>query len=351
MKNKAEAVINSITPLSKKHGREQLEHLNSLTKPPGSLGELEEAVIQLAAIKGEVNPGIESPGIVIFAADHGICAEGVSAYPQEVTGQMVLNFLQGGAAVNVFAGRIGAMLEVVDVGVVQDIKNERLRRRKIARGTNNFFAEDAMSRDQAFESILAGMESARELLDRGAGLLIPGEMGIGNTTSSTAIVSVVTGEPVELTAGLGTGIEGSRLLHKKRIIEEALLRRKPDKNDPAGILAAVGGFEIGAMTGAMLYAASRKVPILLDGFICTAAALIAAGFNRHASDYMIAGHQSAEPGHGLALRYLGKKPLLSLGMRLGEGSGAALAYPLLAAAVDMAKNMATFEGAGVSNKH
>ncbi|PLT30831.1 nicotinate-nucleotide--dimethylbenzimidazole phosphoribosyltransferase [Peribacillus deserti] len=344
------SVIKSIEPVCEESEQKQQEHLNSLTKPVGSLGALEDLAVQLAGISAQVNPEINTPGIIVFASDHGISLEGVSAYPQEVTAQMVRNFLTGGAAINVFSKRINALLEIVDIGIASELTGPQLIRRKIAYGTKNFLLEDAMSEDQAIQSIWIGMERAKNLIDKGAGLLILGEMGIGNTSPSSAIIAFLTGCEVETVVGLGTGIEEIQRLHKIQVIKNAIIYRQPLKGDPINVLAKIGGFEIGAIAGSMLYAASRKIPILLDGFISTAGAVLAAELNPLAAQYMIAGHQSAEPGHRLALEYLNKRPLLHLGMRLGEGSGAALSYPLVAAAADMARNMATFEQAGVSRK-
>ncbi|MDR0137520.1 nicotinate-nucleotide--dimethylbenzimidazole phosphoribosyltransferase [Metabacillus idriensis] len=340
--------IESIEPVNKQKGLEALAYIHSLTKPMNSLGEIEKMAVQLSEITSHVKPEVFPPGVIVFAADHGVTEEGVSAYPQEVTAQMVNNFLSGGAAINVFTKRVNGLLEIVDAGVKTEIPG--VRSEKIAYGTKNFAVEPAMTRMEAVRSLEVGMQQADAMIKNGAKLLILGEMGIGNTTSSSAIAAALSGiKPEELT-GRGTGIESKQVAYKAEVIQKALNKLKPDANDPIDVLAKVGGFEIGAMAGAMLYAASKKIPVILDGFICTTAALVASKLNRHVCDYMIAGHLSVEPGHLHVLNLLGKKPLVSLGMRLGEGTGAVLVYPLVEAAAEMVKGMATFDAAGVSKE-
>lgn len=342
-------IIDAIKPVNKAKGQEAEAYIQTLTKPIKSLGELERLAVQLAEMTGELKPEISPPGVIVFAADHGIAEEGISAYPQEVTGQMVRNFLTGGAAINVFTKRVNGFLEIVDAGVKTDIPG--VRSEKIGYGTKNFAAEPAMSQKDALRSIQMGMRLAEETIEKGAKLLILGEMGIGNTTSSSAIAAALTGIKPEHLTGRGTGIKSKQIAFKFEIIRRALELHRPDPSDPIDVLSKVGGFEIGAMTGAMLYAAYRRIPVLLDGFICTTSALLAAHISEHAKDYMIAGHLSVEPGHLLILNKLGKKPLVSMGLRLGEGTGAVLVFPFVQAASDMIKGMATFDAAGVSKEH
>jgi nicotinate-nucleotide--dimethylbenzimidazole phosphoribosyltransferase len=343
-------VISSIGPTDVKLGEQAQSHIDSLTKPLGSLGMLESTARKLTQITGEIKPNVFPPGVLVMAADHGIAEEGVSAFPQSVTVQMVHNFLQGGAAINVFARQIQAMLQIVDVGVKEQITAEDLLQHKVRAGTANFAQEDAMQRDEAVRSLEVGIQCAREIIDQGARCLILGEMGIGNTTTSSAMLACFNDKNTDNIIGLGTGIDREKLVLKQQVIEKAIANRNPDLDDPIDILSKVGGLELGAMAGAMLYAASKQVPILLDGFICTTAALLAVRLSPPAADYMIAGHLSEEPGHAVALKLLGLEPLLKLNLRLGEGSGAAAAYPILQMAAAMVKEMATFESAGVSTQ-
>ncbi len=341
------ARISSLNPESAKLARQRLDRL---TKPPGSLGRLEDVVLQLAGITGQPLPQVFPPGIAVFAGDHGIVAEGVSAFPQEVTGQMVRNFVAGGAAINVFARQHSALLEVVDVGTAADLSDvQGIQHRRVREGTGNMLQEDAMSRQQAIEAIEAGIESANKLIQAGARCIIPGEMGIGNTTSSTAITAVITGRSVEQLTGTGTGISAEAKKHKAALIQRAIEERKPNAEDALDVLCKVGGLEIAAMTGAILAAAAHRVPVLLDGFICGAATMLAVRLAGGVRDYLIAGHRSQEPGHQAVLDWLELEPLLDMNLRLGEGSGAAVAFPLLESAVRMLAEMATFDSAGVSD--
>ena len=339
-----------IQPVDKEKGRRARAYIDTLTKPQGSLGRLEELAVQLAEITGEDFPLVTPPGVIIFAADHGVVKEGVSAFPQEVTAQMVMNFVNGGAAINVFSRQIGAMLEVVDVGVAADIAADGIVHKKVRYGTGNFCTLDAMTREEAKQALHIGYERGEAMIHRGAKCLILGEMGIGNTTASSAIVAVLSGKAVADLVGRGTGISQETIAHKQKVIQRAIEARKPDRNDPIGILAKVGGLEIAAITGAILAAATHRVPILIDGFICTTAALLAKEMCPDAVDYMVVGHRSAEIGHEAAVHLLGKKPILDLGFRLGEASGAAVAFPILQSASLMLKEMATFDSAGVSNR-
>ncbi|WP_019241983.1 MULTISPECIES: nicotinate-nucleotide--dimethylbenzimidazole phosphoribosyltransferase [Bacillus] len=350
MSEKLQSVIKEINEVNHHMGEIALQHINNLTKPIGSLGDIEKVAIQLTEITGEKMPTVYPPGVIVFAADHGIAEEKVSAYPQEVTAQMVMNFLNGGAAINVFTKNVNGLIEIVDVGVKSDLYADGLCIEKVAYGTKNFAKGPAMTKEEAIRSIEVGIKRAENIINRGAKLLIVGEMGIANTTSSSAIVAAITGLNVRSLVGQGTGLLSSALDYKAEVIDDALKLLQPNADDALDLLQKVGGFEIGAMVGAMLYAASRKIPILLDGFICTASALLAVKLCPLVKDYMIAGHHSVEPGHTAALEKLGKKPLLSLQMRLGEGSGAVLAYSLVEAATKMVSEMATFEDANVSKE-
>lgn len=343
-------VVERIHPMDEEAGKQARCHIDQLTKPLGSLGRLEELVVDLARMTGNPFPKVTPPGVLVFAGDHGVVKEGVSAYPQEVTAQMVLNFLNGGAAINVFSRQIGALLKVFDVGVAADLSHEGLELCKIRYGTANFLHEDAMSREEAEKSISVGIKAAKKIIEEGARLMIIGEMGIGNTTSSSAILAALTGDDIEWIVGKGTGVNQQGIQLKKQIILKGLQERKPNRQDPLDVLSKVGGLEIGAMAGAVLGAAAMRVPVLVDGFISTVAALVAARIEPKAGDYLLASHQSQEPGHLHALRALNMKPLIDLQMRLGEGSGAAVAFPIVESATLMIREMATFDSAGVSNK-
>jgi nicotinate-nucleotide--dimethylbenzimidazole phosphoribosyltransferase len=325
--------------------------LDALTKPPGSLGRLEELAVQLAGIGGAPPAGYRRPVVVVMAGDHGVTAEGVSAYPSEVTAQMVGNFLAGGAAINVLARQAGAEVRVVDLGVAAELPDHPLLvKRKVGYGTANLARGPAMTREQALEAIGVGIEVARAEVAAGADLLLTGDMGIGNTTPSSAIVAALSGEPPRLVTGRGTGLDARGLRQKVRVIERALRRNTPDGTDPLGVLAGVGGFEIGGLTGLILGGAAARVPVLLDGFISGAAALLAGRLAPAARANMVAAHQSVEIGHRVILRELGLRPLLTLDLRLGEGTGAALALHLVAAATRILWEMATFSEAGVSDR-
>ncbi len=322
-----------------------------LTKPAGSLGYLEDLAVQLAGITGHVTPRIAHKSIVVMAADHGVTAEGVSAYPSDVTAQMVLNFLHGGAAISVLARFTGSRLTVVDVGVAADLPAaEGLLARKIARGTRNMVREPAMTRTQAQQALDVGADVVAAEAARGLDVLVLGEMGIGNTTAAAAVACALGGFPPEEIVGRGTGVDEAGWQRKMQAVKRALTRAQPDPRDPIGVLAEVGGFEIGGMAGAMLAAAARRVPVLLDGFIATAAAMLAATLAPDVRHYFIAAHRSEEQGHGRMLASLGVRPLLDLGLRLGEGSGAVLALPLVEAAARLHAEMATFAEAGVAEK-
>ncbi len=309
--------------------------------------------MRLAGMTDKVRPRFEKKAHIIMAADHGIAKEGVSAYPQEVTPQMVLNFLSGGAAVNIFARMANAELTVVDIGVAYDFGGvEGLLDRKIAMGTQNMLHGSAMSREQAELSIQIGMDVANDLIDSGAQLLGIGEVGIGNTTPSATIIAMLSGKPVAEVTSRGTGLDDPPgLAHKIKVIEAIIERHKDDCGDPIAMLANVGGFELGGMAGVVLAAASRRVPVVVDGYIAGAAALIAIGLAPEAQKYLIASHESAEPGAEICTQLLGLEALFDLNFRLGEGTGGAvLAFQLVEAAARIQDEMATFDEAGVDEK-
>lgn len=322
---------------------------DQLTKPPGALGRLEELSIWLAGVRGVPLPSLRDKVIITAAGDHGVARLGVSAYPQEVTGQMVLNFLAGGAAVNVLARQAGARVVVVDAGVAAELPDHpRLVRRSAGRGTADISSGPAMSREQAIACLRSGAELAREQIRRGADIVAIGDMGIGNTTPSAAITAVFTGMPPAAVTGRGTGVGGERLADKIRRIEQALALNAPDALDGIDVLSKVGGFEIGFLAGVCLGAAAERRPVVLDGFIAAAAALIAVAVAPELRPYLLAAHRSAETGHDAALAHLGLVPLLDLQLRLGEGTGAALGIMLLEAAARTLSEMATFAEAGVA---
>jgi nicotinate-nucleotide--dimethylbenzimidazole phosphoribosyltransferase len=343
--------IRAVEPIDETYRTRAWTRLDRLTKPPGSLGRLEELAAWYVAATREMKPAIPKAAVYTLAADHGVTAEGVSAYPGEVTAQMVLNFLRGGAGVNVLAAQVGAEVRVVDIGVAHEFGPvPGLLARKVARGTGNFLREPAMRRDQAVRALEVGVALACEAADEGIGLLGTGEMGIGNSTASAAIIAVMTGRPVAEVTGRGTGVDEAGYRRKVGVIEQALARHRPVAGDALDVLAKVGGFEIAGLAGLILGAASRRVPVVLDGFITGAAALIAAGMQPLCRDYLVASHRSAEPGHAAALERLGLMPLLDLGLRLGEGTGACLGIGLVLAALAVLTRMATFEEAGVSDR-
>lgn len=343
------ATLASISPVDEPLIAAVQSRLDSLTKPPGSLGRLESLVMELAGMSGDAMPTVTPPGVIVFAADHGVAEEGVSAFPQEVTAQMVANFVAGGAAINVFARQVGARLEVVDVGVKGGIAGEGVIQDKVRPGTANIAREDAMSLAEAEHAIEVGIRAAARSHAAGCRCLIVGEMGIANTTASSALLAALSGLPASRLVGLGTGIAPARLAHKAEVIEGALAARGADPSQPLQVLAKLGGLEIAAMAGAYLGAASRRMPILVDGFIATVAALVACRLAPALRGYLVFGHRSCEPGHDVALELLEAEPLLDLGLRLGEGTGAALAFPLLEAACRMLAEMATFDAAGVAS--
>jgi nicotinate-nucleotide--dimethylbenzimidazole phosphoribosyltransferase len=322
-----------------------------LTKPQGSLGRLEALSIQVAGITRQPRPKIQHKVVTVMAGDHGVVAEGVSAYPQEVTPQMVLNFLYGGAAINVLTRLFGARVIIVDMGVAATMDpHPQLIVRKIAPGTANIATGPAMTRQQAEACLLAGAEIVEAEIANGLDLLATGDMGIGNTTPSAAIAAAVTGKSVREIAGRGTGVDDEGLKRKISAIERALQVNQPNPADGLDLLAKVGGFEIGGLAGAILAAAANHRPVVIDGFISTAAAIIAVTLNPQVKDYLIAAHTSQELGYRLMTEWLGLTPLLDLQMRLGEGTGAALAMSIIEASCKVLDEMATFGEAGVSEK-
>lgn len=343
---------------------EAIATLDSLAKPPGSLGVLESLVTQLAGICGTPRPTFPRRAIVVAAADHGVASHGVSAYPAAVTGQMVANFLAGGAAINVLAAAVRADLAVIDVGVATEIaapsprdghtpargRQATLIRAAVRPGTHDMTVRAAMSRAEALRAIAVGLDVVASLRGRGVDLLAVGEMGIGNTTAASAVTAAMTGLPPDRVTGRGTGIDDAGHAHKVETIARALARHHPDPADPVGVLAAVGGLEIGALVGVILGAVAGRVPLILDGFITGAAALLAVALAPAAASRLIAGHRGSEPGHAVVLERLGLRPLLELDLRLGEGTGAALAISLIDAAVTLRDGMATFGSAGVSGR-
>lgn len=322
-----------------------------LTKPAGSLGRLEQVAVELAALQGQLKPSLDQVWISIFAGDHGVVAEGISAYPQEVTGQMLLNFVSGGAAISVLARQLDARLEVVDLGTVNlALDLPGVRHERIAAGTANFAKGPAMSEEQGVRALQAGRDSALRALAAGARLFIGGEMGIGNTTAASALACALLDCPASELSGPGTGLDAAGVRHKAEVIEAALRLHESAKGDPLQALLRVGGLEIAALAGAYLTCAQEGVAVLVDGFICSVAALLAVRLNPSCRSWLFFGHRGAEPGHRRVLEALKGEPLLELGLRLGEGSGAALAVPLLRLACDLHGQMATFAEAAVADR-
>ncbi|MGI6551597.1 MAG: nicotinate-nucleotide--dimethylbenzimidazole phosphoribosyltransferase [Bacillota bacterium] len=344
-----EKTLQEIESLDRESQKKARERLDNLAKPPGSLGVLEELVVQLAGIYRTPIPALGEKVIMVMAGDHGVVEEGVAAFPQEVTPQMVLNFLRGGAAINVLARHAGAKVVVADVGIASPpFKHPHLHNCRVKWGTDNFLKGPAMSREEAIQAIEVGIKLVQEQIEKGARLVATGEMGIGNTTPSTAILAVFSGLDAAGITGRGTGLDEEGMKIKEQVINRALAFHRPDPRDGLDVLAKVGGLEIGALAGVILGAAARRVPVLIDGFISGAGALIAKALKPLSRDYMIASHLSQEPGHQIMLNLLGLKPMLSLDMRLGEGTGAALGFLLVDAAIKCQREMATFAEAGVS---
>ncbi len=354
-----ESTVTAIRPLDEAAMAAARELQGRLTKPAGSLGALEPLSERLAGLAGACPPPLPEPAAVaIFAGDHGVHAQGVTPWPQEVTAQMIGNFLAGGAVVNAFARQAGASVTVVDVGVATplpvdgaaDPAGPRLVAANVRAGTRDLAVTAALTRDEARTAVETGIRVAGELIDGGAGILLTGDMGIANTTPAAALIAAFTGvDPAEAT-GRGTGVDDETYARKVGVVRAALGRHAPDPADPLGVLAAVGGLEHAALAGLILGAAARRVPVLLDGVIAVSAALAAAAFAPDAVGAMVAGHRSAEPGATAALRHLGLDPLIDLGLRLGEGTGALLALPVVTGAVRVLHEVATFDSAGVAEK-
>jgi nicotinate-nucleotide--dimethylbenzimidazole phosphoribosyltransferase len=353
-----DGVLDAIGPLDTAAMDVAAARLDRLTKPPGSLGQLETLVIELAGITGRADATAERGAVVVAAGDHGVARQGVSAYPSDVTAQMVANFVAGGAAINVLGAWAGVSLVVVDAGVASPIpvvsadpvRGGRLVRARIRDGTADMTEGPAMSRAEALRAVATGIDLAGALWADGLDLLGVGEMGIGNTTAASALTAALTGADPAMVTGRGTGVTDEMWVAKVEAVRRALAVNRPDAGDAVGVLAALGGFEIAGLVGVVLAGAARRVPVVLDGFIASAAALVAARLAPAARSYMIAAHRSAEPGHARVLEALGIAPYLDLGMRLGEGTGAALGIGLLRAALACYREMATFKEAGVSER-
>lgn len=354
--------LSAIRPTDAQAYQAAVEHQQRLTKPVGSLGALEEIGNRLAGMAGLCPPPQPEPSaVVLFAGDHGILEQGVSPWPREVTAQMVGNFVTGGAVISVFGRQVGAALHVVDVGVATDLPESltgrdtdpgcgRLHRRRVQPGTADFTAGPAMSRQAAEAALQVGIDLADELVGGGCRLLVPGDMGIGNTTASAALIAAFTGADAATVTGRGTGVDDAALAVKVEAVRRGIQRHRPDPADALGVLVAVGGLEHAAIAGLLLGAAAHRVPAVLDGVIVQSSALVARALKPEAAGYWIAGHRSAEPGSAVVLKHLGLTPLLDLGMRLGEASGAVLAVPLVQAAARVLREGATFESAGVSER-
>ena len=345
-------VVAAIRPLDGDALAAARQRQAQMTKPAGSLGVLEDVSVQLSGLAGACPPPMPEPAAVaIFAADHGVHAQGVTPWPQEVTGQMVANFLAGGAVVNAFAAQAGAEVLVVDVGVSSDLDQvPGLLPRKVGKGTADFTAGPAMSPDQAVAAIGVGIEVARDLVAAGNKCLLTGDMGIANTTASAALICAFTGRGAAEVTGRGTGVDDVTLARKVAVVQRGLALHQPDRSDPLGVLTAFGGFEHAALAGYIIGAAALRVPVILDGVIAGSAALAACALAPGAACCLIAGHRSAEPGHTIAMAHLGLRPLVDLDLRLGEGTGALLALPIVQSAVRALREVATFDSAGVTEK-
>ncbi len=345
------SVNGKIDALDEELMRQAQTRLDRLTKPLGSLGRLETLAKQIVGITRRLRPTVEHKVIITMAADHGVVEEGVSAYPQAVTGQMVYNFLRGGAGINVLARHVGARVVVVDMGVATDLaRHPDLVVKKIGYGTRNLANGPAMTNDEMHRAIETGRKIVTREIEQGADIVGTGDMGIGNTTASSAITAAMTGQPVKLVTGRGTGIDDATYEKKLAVIQRALDVNHLDPADPLDVLAKVGGFEIAGLVGVILGGAQARRPVVVDGFISGAAALIATALEPRVRGYLIAAHRSQEPGHRIMLEQLGLQPLLDLDLRLGEGTGGALAMSLVEAACKVLNEMATFEEAAVSGK-
>jgi nicotinate-nucleotide--dimethylbenzimidazole phosphoribosyltransferase len=339
-----------IPPFDAGAARATARRLDRLTKPQGSLGRLEELAIRLAGMTGDPRCRFQHRAVVVMAADHGVTEEAVSAYPPEVTAQMVANFAAGGAGINVLARRANARVVVVDMGVRTPVRAAGVLDRRVGAGTRNMVREPAMTLAQAEAAVATGQQLAEQLVAEGCDIVLTGEMGIGNTTAASALTAAFTGRPAREVTGRGTGLDEAAFAHKVEVVERALALHRPDPADAMAVLACLGGFEIAGLAGLMLGAAAQRRPVVLDGFITGAAALAATALAPGVGTYLIASHRSVEPGHTAVLQQLGLEPLLDLGLRLGEGTGAALALQLIDAAVAVRDEMATFDEARVSER-
>lgn len=351
---KLEEIINAIEPLDPAWIEKARQRTDQLVMPPRALGRLHDLAERFCAIQQTLDPRMDVKGVLVMAGDHGVARDGVSAFPQEVTGSMVTTFLTGGAGINAIARSVGAMVWVVDMGIIPDIPpsavsgGDRLRVSKIGLGTASFVNGPAMTREQAQKAVMTGFKHAAEIFHDGVQVIGTGDMGIANTTPSAAIGAAITGADLDAMVGRGTGVDDSGLRRKKEVVAQGLLTNKPDPADGLDVLAKVGGFEIGGIAGVALAGAYFRKPVVIDGFISTAGALIAQALCPTATQYLFAGHQSEEPGHRLMLKHLGLEPLLDLGMRLGEGTGGALAMSIISSALRVFRDVMTFEEAGIS---
>jgi len=350
-------ITSEIKPVDQSWSEKAAERENRLTKPPRSLGKLEEIACRVAAIQRTLSPSVDHKRVVVFAGDHGVTEEGVSPYPSEVTAQMVANFLRGGAAINAVARTIGAELVIVDAGVAFPIppidtmsENVEFIQKPVRKGTRNFIKQPALTEDETLCGILLGCEVAYEAKRAGVNLIGMGEMGIGNTTSASAITAALTGTPASAVTGRGTGSDDEALIRKRKVVEQAVRLHAPRPDDAFHILQTLGGLELAGLVGLCLGAAANRIGVVCDGFIASASAAVAVKLCPAVADYLFSGHLSTEPGHAVVLEIIGRKPLLHLDMRLGEGTGAALAMNVIDAAVRTFVEMATFESAGVSDK-
>ncbi|MBH5316498.1 nicotinate-nucleotide--dimethylbenzimidazole phosphoribosyltransferase [Paenibacillus sp. GSMTC-2017] len=348
--NDLKSVLDRIVAFDEESAIRAERHSDNLTKPPGSLGKLEAIARQLAGITGVLWPDLSRKAVIIMAGDHGVCEEGISAFPQAVTPQMVLNFLNGGAAVNVLARHANADVVCVDIGVASDLEHKSLISRKVVRGTRNMVKEPAMTREETIKAIMIGVSIVDEQVKNGVRIFATGEMGIGNTTASAAITAVLAGMSPAQAVGRGTGINDETFARKIDVVQRALTLNKPDQNDPIDVLAKVGGAEIAGLVGVIIGAAANGCPVVIDGYISSTAALIAAKLSERTSPYMIASHLSQEQGHLGLMKSIGLSPLIQLEMRLGEGTGAVLCFHLIDASLKLMQEMATFDSAGISKE-
>ena len=349
--NRLQDALHTIEPINEEYYKKAQQRLDYLTKPKGSLGRLEEFARRYVAITRNLNPRIDKKAIFTFAGDHGVAEEGVSAFPKEVTPQMVLNFLRGGAGINVIAGYVKADVVVIDIGVDYDFDDAPgLVKRKVGRGTKNITKGPAMTKEDAVFALEIGAELAEEYALKGYSIFGTGDMGIANTTPSSAIVAAITGRPIEKVTGRGTGIDDKTFKKKVEVIKKALEVNRPDPKDPIDVLSKVGGYEIAGITGLIIGGASKRIPVVVDGFISTAGALIATELEPKTKDYIFMAHRSVEVGHQVALERIGQRPFVDLDMRLGEGTGSAIGISLIEIGIKVLTEMATFGEAGVAEK-